>query len=457
MADWYEILSGVSGLGTGLMAGQAGAAAERRKREEAEATQGRLFEHQTGLQRLRGQQAMEELKAREVEQEKQAIRAEERTRAAKLKPFGALPPALQDYFLPRIPQQTEEALAEYSTGLRAERPQAPEPGPVDLDILGKYMPIITAREEEAAQTRGMERWEQRRGVGAKPAPGVTIRRPIPGVKGAYETEQGERLAAPARSDRAKAAARAESAADREGLEGDERDDFIRNYMSEYGAAQAGAAASAAAQARRGPNVPLSPSERILVPGAQTYGDIGGRVPSTPAARAALMATVTSEGLIEQLMAEARRVITAKSVTGAGGQRLYGGILSYTPGTAERLYSQTRDAFTGQLARSLGSERGVLTDRDIARVGAALPDFGDTLATMEIKETTLRNLIALERDARRAVIEGRDPEEVMRAFRPRVDGLLRALEQVPSASSKGGAPRTSKGGAPAPGYILERVE
>jgi len=167
--------------------------------------------------------------------------------------------------------------------------------------------------------------------------------------------------------------------------------------------------------------------------------------------------VTSEGLIEQLMAEARRVITAKSVTGAGGQRLYGGILSYTPGTAERLYSQTRDAFTGQLARSLGSERGVLTDRDIARVGAALPDFGDTLATMEIKETTLRNLIALERDARRAVIEGRDPEEVMRAFRPRVDGLLRALEQVPSASSKGGAPRTSKGGAPAPGYILERVE
>jgi len=51
----------------------------------------------------------------------------------------------------------------------------------------------------------------------------------------------------------------------------------------------------------------------------------------------------------------------------------------------KAYMDQRKAFLGVLARSMGGERGVLTDRDIERIDAALAKFGPNPTSNDSKD------------------------------------------------------------------------
>lgn len=51
----------------------------------------------------------------------------------------------------------------------------------------------------------------------------------------------------------------------------------------------------------------------------------------------------------------------------------------------KTYDGMRNAFLGQLSRSIAAERGVLTNQDIERIGKALPKLGLNLASVDNKE------------------------------------------------------------------------
>ena len=84
----------------------------------------------------------------------------------------------------------------------------------------------------------------------------------------------------------------------------------------------------------------------------------------------------------------------------------------------KLHADTKRAFTGVISRTMGGERGVLTDRDIERITNALPSFNDT---KEIK------------DAKWAIF-GRLYDTAKRAAKRKILGISGVGEQIGEADN-----------------------
>lgn len=132
------------------------------------------------------------------------------------------------------------------------------------------------------------------------------------------------------------------------------------------------------------------------------------------------------GLVKQIDTLARRAVTAETPADAvlqRGQAELGAIFKTNPSAAA--YRDSRDAFLGNLSRELAAERGVLTQKDIDRLAAGLPNFGDTTVTRDLKLAIVQDALATARTALHSEITGQAIPET----RSRLDALLDRLDQV----------------------------
>src|SRR3972149_3742733 len=112
---------------------------------------------------------------------------------------------------------------------------------------------------------------------------------------------------------------------------------------------------------------------------------GGFVKVTPEQKKELADLGPVSNVVDTLTAYSDRLITAKTPGEAAKQFvvLSGGAMAKSNALAAA-YNDSKEAFTGTISRTLGGERGVLTDRDIKRMAKLLPNFRDTVAIKELK-------------------------------------------------------------------------
>ena len=89
-----------------------------------------------------------------------------------------------------------------------------------------------------------------------------------------------------------------------------------------------------------------------------------------------------------------------------------------------VYEDSKEAFLGVLARALGGERGVLTDRDINRIRKLLPSFGDTAVIRDLKMGLIDNFVLTAQEALRGTLFGIAQPSF---YRERMTKLLDAAE------------------------------
>ena len=134
----------------------------------------------------------------------------------------------------------------------------------------------------------------------------------------------------------------------------------------------------------------------------------------------------TEAIFDSIKQMSGQLMTAPSAVEAGiqGAKLKFGSLTKSH-TLAAAYDDSKQAFLGVLSRSLGGERGVLTDRDIARIDRMLPGFGDTKKIRDLKVGLIENLLKTSIEAKQSLLAG---QPVSGDFRQRVEGLLRAAEE-----------------------------
>jgi hypothetical protein len=191
-----------------------------------------------------------------------------------------------------------------------------------------------------------------------------------------------------------------------------------------------------------PGTGASPSGDITVEQARALGYVKLQHPADRNALADLMST---KATVSQLSQMADRLITATTPFDAGvqGAKLHAAALTKTNPLATT-YQDTKTAFLGTLSRSLGGERGVLTNQDIGRVANSLAGFFDTVAVKDAKNAILNNLLQTATEAKIAAMTGQPMGE---QYKQRIDLLLKTLEGMgtPGASPPPG--NTPKLGEP----------
>lgn len=127
------------------------------------------------------------------------------------------------------------------------------------------------------------------------------------------------------------------------------------------------------------------------------------------------------------------IITAKGAGEAIKQRvsLSAGALAKTNETAST-YKDQREQFTGVLSRSLGGEKGVLTDRDIARITKGLPQFGDTKKIRDFKMGVIKLLIDTAIESKKRLLNNQPQNP---AINRRLNELFNKLESKKSGASR----------------------
>lgn len=121
---------------------------------------------------------------------------------------------------------------------------------------------------------------------------------------------------------------------------------------------------------------------------------------------AMVAMSSINAIVDSIDQMANQMIwaTTPGQVAEQGIRLTGGQLLRTNPIA-KTYDDSKQAFLGVLARGLGGERGVLTDRDIKRVEAMLPGLTDTVAIRDLKMGLLKNLMEVGREANLGLLKG----------------------------------------------------
>ena len=119
------------------------------------------------------------------------------------------------------------------------------------------------------------------------------------------------------------------------------------------------------------------------------------------------------------------IIKATTAGGALKQRvrLSAGALTKANETAATFNDQ-KEQFTGVLSRSLGGEKGVLTDRDISRITKGLPGFGDTKKIRDFKMGTIKLLIDTAIESKRRLLSNQPQNPNINR---RLNELFRDLE------------------------------
>ena len=175
--------------------------------------------------------------------------------------------------------------------------------------------------------------------------------------------------------------------------------------------------------------------QILVPDAfaQALGLAKGKAEALSSTKAeSELADLNSvDTLVGTISSLANSLITAETSTDLVKQAamLKAGSLSRT-NPAANAYEAQSTAFVGTLARALGGERGVLTDRDIFRVSASLPAFTDTKRIKDYKLGTLKLLVEAAKESKQARVEGRPTK----SSEDKIQKLLQGLSQVESRPS-----------------------
>ena len=195
---------------------------------------------------------------------------------------------------------------------------------------------------------------------------------------------------------------------------------------------------------------IHPQTRQSPPASMPLGQVlaGGYMQiQHQADRTALGDLMSTKATVTQLNQMADKLITATTPMEAAAQgvALHAGALSKSNPMAATYYD-TKQAFLGTLSRTLGGERGVLTNQDITRISGALAGFWDTVAVKDAKAAILQNLLETASEAKLAVMTGQ-PMGV--AYQQRIADLIGALEKTMQG---GGAPPAPGAG----GWKIERV-
>ena len=132
----------------------------------------------------------------------------------------------------------------------------------------------------------------------------------------------------------------------------------------------------------------------------------GYVHADPKAREQLAALNQTDVILGELAQKAKSLITAQNPGEAMSQyvRLRAEAMS-GQGTDARAYEHSRSAFLGVIARTMGGERGTLTDRDIQRIEQMLPGFFDTAAVRDAKLTQLATILNTAKESQRRLVLG----------------------------------------------------
>lgn len=159
------------------------------------------------------------------------------------------------------------------------------------------------------------------------------------------------------------------------------------------------------------------------PFGTTRAQLKGAVNVSPKQRRLLTEMDESRALLNEVTGITDRLITAENAPQgvARGTKLLA--QSYLPGTLAKIYGDKKPAFLGVLSRTLGAEKGVLTDRDITRISNAMPSFYETVESKNFKNRTLDLILDAATDARHRAIFGGKPA----VNRARLDALLDQLE------------------------------
>jgi len=151
----------------------------------------------------------------------------------------------------------------------------------------------------------------------------------------------------------------------------------------------------------------------------------------PADRAAFADLQSTKATVYQLSQMADKLITATNPMEAGvqGTKLHAGALTKSNALAATYYD-TKQAFLGTLSRSLGGERGVLTNQDITRVSGALASFWDTVDVKNAKNAILQNLLDTATEAKMSAMTGQPAGE---GYKQRIQDLIGQMEQGAAAA------------------------
>lgn len=135
--------------------------------------------------------------------------------------------------------------------------------------------------------------------------------------------------------------------------------------------------------------------------------------------------------LDIFQAMAKRVVTAETPAEAGiqGLKLYAGALTGANPEA-KAYRDASEGFLGNLSRSVGGEKGVLTNQDIGRMrSAAIASFFDVAKSRDFKSAIINDIWSSAQQALVAEIAGKPAGE----FRSQVQTLLKKLDDETSAS------------------------
>jgi len=166
---------------------------------------------------------------------------------------------------------------------------------------------------------------------------------------------------------------------------------------------------------------------------------GGFVKVTPKQKESLDELGPVANVIDTLIAYSDRLITAKTAPEAiaQGARLTAGAIAKSNALAAA-YNDSKEAFTGIISRSLGGEKGVLTDRDIKRISNLLPNFRDTVAIKELKNTFFRTALESAIQQKKNVITGQlDPAQARKEGAAKIDAMFKRLDAIEGRKSKSG--------------------
>lgn len=196
-------------------------------------------------------------------------------------------------------------------------------------------------------------------------------------------------------------------------------------------------------------LPLTPEKRseLVNPDDLTSPPIGttedqaikqGYVKIRPEDKQKLADFSSTEVLINSLFGLADQLISATTAVEAikQGTSLTAGAISKSNPTAAA-YRDLRASFAGTLSRSLASERGVLTDRDITRVVNAFPAFNDTVPVKEYKKGLINLLFRRTFEETKAAATGQPRNQ--KKWRGELEAMINVLSGKQIGITREGKP------------------
>ena len=173
-------------------------------------------------------------------------------------------------------------------------------------------------------------------------------------------------------------------------------------------------------------IEVSRQRTFLLPGAveqrKEIQEAGVRTRERVQAEQKIGDLTQTQNQLDSIFRLAGEIITAETPTQATKQAIILNAAGLSSSTKAGLYNSIKTGLADTLARTLGGQRGVLTDADIARTTNLFPTFSDTKATAAYKQRYLQNALSLAFDATNAQIDGKpvNREEIRKKYNDLLD-------------------------------------